>query len=375
MCKLQRVLLVANASMVVKLGIVDGLRSALLKRNIDMDLICYPDYRTLFDRFVIHTTNKWLHNLRLQEKNKSKFENHPLSHKNYFESNLIKKVKTSSPDLVLLIRGHARTLDVLTSIKKQTKLYGWWIEAEERCVAEVPNEIQCFDWYFFISRRCVEIMKEKGIFHTSYQNHVVNFDLFHTKRKPSTGSEKRYDVCFVGNWSEKRQKFIEAAIKVTKNIAVYGKKWRIKNLTNFPVWRCVKGNYIFGDALVSLYGKTSVVLNVTAWGGSAHQQRSGMNMRILEVPACGAFLLTDTSVEMNGFLTPGVHVGTYETLDEFQSKLAYYLEHSDECKQIAQNGMQHIRGKNVDYGQFVEKIIDIFKMEAYSSEGVITHPE
>jgi spore maturation protein CgeB len=240
-------------------------------------------------------------------------------------------------------------------------LYGWWIEGEEDCAAQVPDEIQYFDWYFFLSRRSVDMMRERGHTRTSYQNHVINYDIFRPLPQIKSHDGKEYDACFVGKWSEKRQKFIEAALEVTPNIAVYGPKWRIKNLTNWAVLRCVKGNGIFGDQLVSLYGRTSVVMNISNWGGNSKQKRSGMNMRVLEVPACGAFLLTDTSIEMEDFLTPGVHVEAYETLDELKSKLAYYVEHAEEGRKIALNGMQHVREINIGYPQFVDKIVEIFQ--------------
>lgn len=358
MSPLRRVLLVFYHPM---FGITDGLRTAFLQCGIQVDVLYYAACRTLFDQFVIHTTNKWLHNLKLQPKSAQKFKNHPLSHQRYFEDQLIKKVESFSPDLILLVRGQKCSLETLTRIRKEARLYGWWVEKSERCVPSIADEIHCFDWYFSISRQCVETLREEGHAHVSYQNHLVNDHIFRPRPDGVSSDKKRYDACFVGLWSRKRQKFIEAALEVTKNIAVYGPKWHVNNLSRFSVLRRVKGTFILGDKLVDLYRKTAVVLNTTEWEGINQQGRSGMNMRVLEVPACGSFLLTDTSVEMGDFLTPGLHMGTYETLDDFQSKLAYYIGHPEECKQIAFQGMQHLQKQNLGYSAFIDKIVGLYQ--------------
>ncbi|MBF0584341.1 MAG: glycosyltransferase [Magnetococcales bacterium] len=368
---LERVLLVSNAP---GLGIEEGLIAEFSRHGIAVEVIYRSDSRTFFDKYIIRTTNKLLHNLRIQPKSERKFEQHPLSYRNYSESNLIKKVAEYAPDLILLLRGHRRTIQTLLTIKERAKLYGWWLEGEEDCMEQVPAEIACFDWYFFLSQRCVEVMQEQGHPHTSYQHHVVNFDMFRPPSPAALAVGKRYDLCFVGKWSEKRQQYLEAALKVTSNIAVYGPKWRAKNLTNWSVLSCIKGNSIFGEALVALYRQSAIVINITGWEGGQAQKRSGMNMRVLEVPVCGAFLLTDTSIETENILTPGLHVGSYEDLADFQAKLVYYLAHPEVCARIAQAGMAHIREKNISYAPFVDRIMQIYQSGETLHPGCVRDP-
>lgn len=163
----------------------------------------------------------------------------------------------------------------------------------------------------------------------------------------------------MGNWSPKRQEFIEAALEVTPNIAIYGGKWFKKNLTRPSIFRCIKGNYIEGEELVRLYNQSKVVLNVTNWGKGEGVKRSGMNMRVMEVPATGAFLLTDSSRELEDFLSPGRHIAVYEDKNEFLRQLAYYLDHDAERKQIAQCGMEHVC-RHYSYDTVVKDIIQTF---------------
>jgi spore maturation protein CgeB len=223
-----------------------------------------------------------------------------------------------------------------------------------------------FDWYFMLSRSCMTLVRELGHTQVSYQPHSVDFDIFHPEHRQSHTKTHKYDVCFVGYWSKKRQKFMEAALEVTRNIAIYGPKWRARNWSQWSVLRCIKGKYIFGAPLTHLYNRTAVVLNITNWGDTGDRPRSGMNMRVMEAPACGAFLLTDASLELGEFLTPGVHLATYDNLDHFQSQLAYYLDNPEQREKIAQQGLQHIQKGGFTYDAFVSTIIHVFNTQEKS---------
>ena len=137
-----RVLLVYSE----KQPIIRYLQNAFARAGIDTDCVL-ANKSTWFDKWVIHRSNKFLHNLRLLPKSESAFAGHPLAHKNFRSAELERKIETYAPDLVLLIRGisfnHA-------ALKKAPCLFGWWIEREER-VAEALAEFSLFDWSTGIS--------------------------------------------------------------------------------------------------------------------------------------------------------------------------------------------------------------------------------
>ncbi len=326
-----RKVLIAYSS---KPPIVEYLKKAFAGRGVEAEGF-YADENHWFDRVVIRHVNKACHNLRVLSKDRGFFEAHPLRHLNYRSNGLSLKVKAFSPDLVVVIRGIPFREDALGEIRKNAALFGWWIEKEER-MDEAFAEIGLFDHYFFMNSSCVAEGEKRGFNNVSLLRHSVD-----TRAFRPIGSEKRYDWCFVGNWSDSRQRFIEAAVKVSGNGAIYGPKWRKRNSFNPTVRAAVKGDYIEGEPLTRLYNETRVVLNVTNWGLGEGNKRSGLNMRVLEVPACKAFLLTDGSRDLEAMATPGVHLGLYEGEDEFASKLAYYLENDGEREAIAEAGYKH----------------------------------
>lgn len=344
---LQKILIVYSS----RPPIIEDLSAALARRGIVTDYLL-ADESHWFDRWIIRRVNKQLHNFRVLPKNKVLFADHPLAHVNYRSNRLSAKVAEFRPDLVLLVRGINFNHDVLASIPH---LFGWWIEREER-TAEALRELTYFDWYFFISRASVEQAKAAGFANTSYQSHVVNPERFCRLE----GAPKQFDVCFVGNWSPHRQSFLKSVLEVTPNVAIYGRKWRRNNLSSPRILKAVKGSWIEGEALNALYNRSRVVLNVTNWGAGSGKARSGMNMRVFEVPASGAFQLTDESREMEEFLKPDEHIGIHADASDLQLQLRRYLADTAERERIADRGYQHVR-KNYTYDVFAEKIVETYQ--------------
>lgn len=330
--------------------IIEYLKAAFERKGVEA-YGYFSDTDNWFDKYVIHYINKTAHNLRLMPKSKDFFKDHPLSHLHYRSQKLLERVEEVSPDLVIIVRGWRFTEEALSKIRQRSMLFGWWIESEER-VREPLRELECFDHYSFMNSSCVEEAAKKGFKNISLLHHSVSKDAFYPMDVP-----KQYDWCFVGGWSPKRMDYIESALKVSRNAVIYGSKWIKKNPFNRSLYGLVKGAYISGSDLVRLYSSTKVVLNVTNWGGDG-DKRSGMNMRVLEVPACRALLLTDGSKDLRNVVTAGEHVGVYEGMDEFMEKLAFYIKNQDERERIALSGYRHVIS-NYTYDDVAGQILGI----------------
>lgn len=333
--------------------IIDYLSMAFEKKGVET-YGYFSDTNSWFDKYVIHFLNKTAHNLRIIPKDRDLFKDHPLSHLQYRSNRLLEKVKEVSPDLVLIVRGWRFTEDALGEIRKNSMLFGWWIESEER-VQEPLKELSLYDHYFFMNSHCLDKARETGYKGVSLLHHSVSTQAFH----PVDGA-KEYDWCFVGRWTPKRMTFVERAMRVSENGAIYGPEWLKKNPFNLSLRRLVKGNYISGEGLVSLYGATKVALNITNWGG---EERSGMNMRVLEVPACKVLLLTDGSMDIKNVVTPGEHLIVYEGLDDFEDKLAHYIKNKTEREAIALAGYKHVT-MNYTYDDVADEIIRAYKEDS-----------
>jgi len=94
------------------------------------------------------------------------------------------------------------------------------------------------------------------------------------------------------------------------------------------------------DSLIKMphvFKKSKININTTM-----RAIRSGLPQRIWDILASGGFLLTNYQPELDSFLIPGVHLETYNSLDELIEKTNYYLNHDKEREEIALNGYKKV---------------------------------
>lgn len=102
-----------------------------------------------------------------------------------------------------------------------------------------------------------------------------------------------------------------------------------------------------------IFKKSRINLNTTM-----RSIRSGLPQRIWDILACGGFLLTNYQPELDDFLTPGVHLETYHSMDELVEKVLYYLEHDEEREAIALNGYRKVCSED----SVLHRVISIIKI-------------
>ncbi len=69
---------------------------------------------------------------------------------------------------------------------------------------------------------------------------------------------------------------------------------------------------------------------------------TGLSQRIWDVLACGGFLLTNYQSEIPDYFEIGKDLETYESMEELEEKVRYYLAHEDERMEIAINGYEKV---------------------------------
>lgn len=327
------------------------LASAFEKMGIETRVVSSNENHW-FDRYIIRHANKLLHNLRVLPKSKKLFSEHHLAYDNYQNALVLQAFAEFKPQLVFMIRGIKYKPEIIEEMRKNAKVFAWWVESEDR-IHRAMAELYHFDWYFFFCSSCMQMAKENGYEKTSLLFHSVDS----AEYRQIVGMEKRYDICFVGGWSPRRQEFIEALSGVTNNIVIYGGKWAKKNRDNTTIKRHIKGDFIEGENLIKLYNQSKIVLNITNWG---NQTRTGATMRVLEIPACGSFLLTDYSEDLKSIFFKEWYPGIFCDLDDCVGKAKYYLSSDNERESIAKRAHQFVVA-NYEYAQMAKAIMDTYE--------------
>ncbi|MBD5490357.1 MAG: glycosyltransferase [Lachnospiraceae bacterium] len=70
---------------------------------------------------------------------------------------------------------------------------------------------------------------------------------------------------------------------------------------------------------------------------------SGIPLRVLDIMACGGFVLSNRQPEVTEYFEEGVEIATFGSMEECIDKVHYYLSHEEERKQIAEAGQRKVK--------------------------------
>jgi spore maturation protein CgeB len=85
-----------------------------------------------------------------------------------------------------------------------------------------------------------------------------------------------------------------------------------------------------------------------------------VNQRVFDVPACGAFLLTDYQESLDELFEIGKELVVYRHKDEIPEIVRYYLKNPEQRKTIAMKGRQRVL-KEHTYKHRLNELINYMK--------------
>ena len=83
-----------------------------------------------------------------------------------------------------------------------------------------------------------------------------------------------------------------------------------------------------------------------------------INYRTFETCGCGTMLLTNYTPGLEKLFDIGKEIVVYESIEDLDNKVKYYLENEDERNMIAETGYQRAK-KDHTYFERAKKLIDI----------------
>ena len=346
---MRRILIVYQS----KPAIVSGLKKGFESHGIEVLTFLADDYQLWIDRYVFRVINKLAHNLRILKKESFLFTKNKLSHWNYLNTKLVEFCNHNKLDGVFFIHGIHYSDETMSQIT--CPKVGWLVDPVLN-----PERLQLFtskmDWYFSYSQQAIKIVNQFGFSNTSFLPHAVDHRQFYI----IPNQPKSIDLCFVGKHSVHREKYILAALELTKCVHIYGSRWRTPALSKPALLRSIKGTECFGEKLNTLYNSAKIVLSIIAKPQGSNNLQSGINMRPYEILASGSLLLSDKYEELNSGLVDKKNIVLFDTLDQFKATLAGLLKNDSLIESISSSGIQFIQGR-FSYDQMAQKIIEKFQ--------------
>lgn len=303
-------------------------------RQLGWEVCCVDTHHEhFFYRHGIKRLNKLLKALRLPQvpvQGKSWLWT-PASHR---ASRLKQAVRSFKPDVVLVFNPFPNlySLEYLRDLRKQFdfRLIGWNVDGPyDDLIAHSKKDAPLFDRYCCIHR-----------FGYSRSDRIKYLPAYALDAKRyyrlSDAQPEKHGVVFVGAWSPRREEFLRA-IAGDLPLEIYGTAWRRRG--SAETRRCVVANRIWGKQLVALMNQSKIVLNISSWS----PEKTGLSLRVVDIPATGAFMLTDDTPELAEIFGEEMPVPTFTDPADLRTKVLYYLNAGRERREIAARMYEQIR--------------------------------
>lgn len=175
---------------------------------------------------------------------------------------------------------------------------------------------------------------EKG-----FNSHLAQFAANHYLYK-DFGLKKIYDVVFIGQNFGNRQMYIDHLKSNGINVLALGRGWRDGRVTQ--------------TQMIEIFNKAKIVLNFSSSAG--HHELKFLKGRVFEIPATGAFLLTEECQELDDYFEVGNELERFTTKEEMLEKVKYYLENEEKREKIAKNGKRKVL-ENYTFERYLNEIL------------------
>jgi spore maturation protein CgeB len=253
------------------------------------------------------------------------------------------------PDLVLSIKGEAvkpKTIEwVKNELEAKTAL--WYPDDPRFFNSLVRHVARSYDHVFTASERAIDMYREIGC----EKVHFLPFacePMVHKRLSPS-GEEDgngNLDVAFVGTYTRRRGRLIEALEKAGIKVQIYGPYWRYFERSNNV------HNGVYGPEMVNVFNSVKIVLNIHVEDDLPYK----VNMRTFEATGCGSFLLTDYAHGMEKLFRIGEELVIYTDENELVKLAKHYLKAEYEREAIGKRSQERAYKEHTYENRVIELI-------------------
>jgi spore maturation protein CgeB len=201
--------------------------------------------------------------------------------------------------------------------------------------ADVLRSLPLYDHFLIWSKMLVPALESAGAQQVHYFPFAYEAAIFPTEIEITQEQKNCFtsDVCFVGTWDPDRERWLTALCERLPeiDIAIWGNDWLEKLALHSPVRKRVRGTALYGTEMIAIFRCAKIVLNFIR-----RQNMSSHNMRTFEVPASGAFLLTERTYEQAEFLfKENESIACFSSIDELVEKIRFFCSDEDARQKIA----------------------------------------
>lgn len=259
------------------------------------------------------------------------------------ERSLLERVRLFRPDMLIVIRGFGHRPKTLEQCRKLgvKNLVGWYVEGPLE-PGKPEAESLLYDRFYCIHTEVESDARQRIIHLPSYGLDRESFSRLRWPRNP------KRKIVFVGTPTERRIRYLEELRDLP--LELWGPRWsKVKTLAHF-----CRGEFIWGPQLNELYNDSAIVLNIASWDSNL----SGMTQRIFEIPASGAFMLTDDASEVREVLLPGVEIDVFDSPADLRRQCERYLAETTIRENVADGGYRRAM-RQADFAVTAKRLVGL----------------
>jgi len=266
--------------------------------------------------------------------------------------NLLKKVTDSRPDVTLLYQGHYFDSETIHALRELTFVAGYHNDdpfgprSEMLRYRLLLSALPHYDG-FHVYRPCnVVDARLRGAKHVGLlMPYYIPWLDYPRALSREDQQEWGSDVVFAGHVEDDlRIDCLGQAIKAQYLVRIFGEDKYWKRALATEAYESVRPiHVVFGDD----YRKALCASKIAAcffskWNRDVYTRRS------FEIPACGAFLLSERTAEMMTMFKEGEEAEYFSSAEEFLDKVRFYIANDSARERIARRGLERVRTSQHD---------------------------
>jgi spore maturation protein CgeB len=277
-----------------------------------------------------------------------------------FNEALVREVRALRPHLLFVYKGFMVTPEALRETRDQGVVaINVWPDVSFAVHGPyVPRALPLYDWVFTTKTFGLRDMERAlGIRAASFLPHAFDPEC-HRSMVLDDHDRARYacDVSFIGTWSPKKAELLaEVRRRLPQmRLKIWGAQWEKaadvlgSSLTRQPA---------FGAEYTKAISASRINLALLSEVRPGASSGDLITSRTFNIPGIGGFMLHERTGEVGTYFEEGKECAMFADADELVAQIAYYLEHDDERRRIAEAGHRRCLASGYSYDDRAAAVI------------------
>ena len=275
--------------------------------------------------------------------------------------NVLRLAAGFRPDITLVLKGEVLLPETVGRLRNLTNgPVAQWCGDDPSWFPNIIGAAHLYDRFYLADPTYATELQPRGV-QATFLPHAAQPAAW----AGQDADARPVDVIFVGDArhnmghlpaSRSRVDILEAVARSGVDLAVWGRGWE-KLEASYRVRESHRGLTLLPAAAVGrAYRSARVVLNI-----HHAQMREGPNMRTFEIPAAGAFQLTDYKTRMNDLFEVGTELAVYADADDVVETIHRYLDDTPSRRAMTLAGKRRVERDHtytIRMRQLVEDALD-----------------